>query len=186
MSVINTNAKEIHFKILYYGPRESGKKSSLLYIKDNIKEDKRNFFIIPFKKEVYSLVLSIGWIFGFQTFFHIYNLNNESKKDNEQLFQGTDGILFVASSEIKARQNNITSFLEMEKLFKERGQDLFKAPLVLQYNKSDLTNRIPLKVLRKDLNKYNNKDFESSVLKEEFVLEPLKYLCKLVLTQLNG
>ena len=186
MSIINTNAKEIHCKILYYGPKDSGKKSSLLYIKSNLQEEIREFFILPFKKEIYSLVLSIGKVFSFQTFFHIYNLNNESKKENEKLFRGVDGIVFVASSDPKDRQSNKDSLLEMEDFFKEKNQNLFKTPLVLQYNKTDIVDPMPLKDLRRDLNKYNSKDFESSVLNGEFIVEPLKYLCKLVLNDLKG
>ena len=185
MSLINTNAKEIHCKILYYGPEQSGKKSSLLYIKDHFIEEKREFFVLPLKKEIYSLVLSIGKIFSFQTFIHIYNLNNESKESNRTLFRGTDGIVFVASSDPKDQKKNIKSFAEMEGFCEEKGKSPFKLPLTLQYNKKDLKNSIPVKNLRMDLNKYNSKDFESSVLKGNLVLEPLKYLCKLVLNNLK-
>ncbi len=186
MSIINTNAKEIHCKIIYYGPEQSGKKSSLLYIKDHFKKEKREFFVLPFKKHIYSLVLSIGKIFSFQTFIHIYNLNNESREDNQILFRGVDGIVFVASSDPKDKQKNIDSFMEMESFCKEEDKDLFKRPLVLQYNKKDLQNSLSVKSLRIDLNKYNNKDFESSVLKGHFILEPLKYLSKLVLNNLKS
>lgn len=185
MSIINTNAKEIHCKILYYGPEQSGKKSSLLYVRDHFKEEKRSFFVLSFKKEVYSLVLSLGKIFSFKTFIHIYNLNNESEESNKTLLRGVDGIVFVASSDSKDRKKNIKSFLQLENFYKERDEDLFKFPLVLQYNKKDLENSIPIRELRMDLNKYNNKDFESSVLQGKLVLEPLKYLCKLVLNNLK-
>lgn len=185
MSIINTNAKEIHCKILYYGPEKSGKKSTLLYIKDHFKEEKMGFFVLPFKQEMYSLVLSLGKIFSFQTFVHIYNLNNGSKEDNRTLLRGVDGVVFVASSDSKDRQKNIKSFSEMESFYEERNESFFETPLVLQYNKMDLKNTIAVKNLRIDLNKYNSKDFESSVLQGKFVLEPLKHLCKLVLNNLK-
>ena len=185
MSIINTNAKEIHCKILYYGPENSGKKSSLLYIKNHFKESKSEFLILPFKKKLYSLVLSIGKIFNFQTFFHIYNLNNNSPEENKILLNGTDGILFVASSDPKDKQKNINSLTELEKCLKEKNQSPFHLPIVLQYNKKDLENSRPIKQLRMELNKYNSKDFESSALNGEFVLEPLKQLCKLVLNNIK-
>jgi len=185
MSFINTNAKEIHCKILYCGPEQSGKKSSLLYIRDQFEEKQKMFFTLPFKKEICCLILAIGEIFSFRTYFHIYNLNHESVKDNKNLLKGVDGVVFVASSDPKDRQSNIHSFVEMEEFLKERGEDLFKMPLVLQYNKRDIKNPSPVKELRMDLNKYNNKDFESSVLTGQFVLEPLKYLCKLTLNKVH-
>ena len=185
MSILNVNAKEIHCKILYCGPDGAGKKSSLLYIKDQYKEDQRDFFILPFKKEVYGLTLSIGKIFGFQTFFHVYNLSNESAKDNKNLLRGADGAVFVANSDPNEEQNNRDSFSEMSLALKEARKDIFKWPLVLQYNKRDIKNPQPIKEMRVALNKYNSRDFKSSVLKRQFVLEPLKYVCKLTLSRLK-
>ena len=185
MSIINTNAKEIHCKILYYGPEGAGKKSSLLYIKKNFNKNNLSFIKLPLEKEIYALILSIGDVFSFKTYFHIYNINNESKKENKKLLRGVDGIVFVASSKIEDRQKNQESFLEMEELLKNEGKNLFYFPLVLQYNKSDLPALQPLKQLKIDLNKYNNKDFKSSSLTGDFILEPLKYLCKLSLSQLK-
>ena len=185
MSIVNTNSKEIHCKIIYYGPEGSGKKSSLLYIKNNFKKENLSFIELDFKKTLYALVLSIKDIFSFKTYFHIYNLNNESKKDNEKLLRGVDGIVFVASSKNEDRQKNLDSFLEMEEILKKQGKNLFHFPLVLQYNKSDLSGLQSLKQLKLDLNKYNNKDFKSSSLTGSFVLEPLKHLCKLSIKHLK-
>ena len=185
MPIININSKEIHCKILYYGPEGSGKKSSLLYIKEKFNKNNLDFIQLPFQKEMYALILSIGEIFSFKTFFHIYNITNESKKKNEVLLRGVDGVVFVASSKAKDRQKNEQSFLEMEELLSYQGKNLLNFPLVLQYNKSDLSNLQPLKQLKKDLNKYNNKDFKSSCLTGAFILEPLKHLCKISLSQLK-
>ena len=186
MSIININAKEIHCKILYYGPTQSGKKSSLLYIKENLNREKRDFFSLSLEEKLYALILNIGNFVGFQTFFHIYNLNNHTKLSREKCLEGVDGLIFVASQELKARGANKKSILEIENFFKEKDQTLFNFPLVLQYNKSDLKERISLKTLKEDLNKYNNEDFQSSVLKGEKVFEPLKYLCKLILNDLKS
>ena len=82
----------------------------------------------------------------------------------------------------KDRQSNKTALLALDDIFQKAKQSPFTIPMVIQYNKSDVSNPIPLKELRKDINKYNNKDFQSSVLKGEKVLEPLKYLCKLILS----
>ena len=186
MSIINTNAKEIHCKILYCGPAESGKKSSILYIKEKLNQEKIDFFSLPVEEEIYCLVLNIGKFVGFQTFFHIYNLNNNTKLSREKSLEGLDGLVFVASRDIQARQDNKTSLMEIEAFFKEKDKTLFNTPLVLQYNKSDLKEQISLRNLKEDLNKYNNEDFQSSVLKGEQVLEPLKYLCKLILNNLKS
>ena len=185
MSIINTNSREIHCKILYCGPKGSGKKTSILYIKNKFNKNKSSFIKLPLKQEIYALILSLEEIFSFKAYFHIYNLNNESKKENEILLRGVDGVVFVASSKNEDRQKNLDSFLEMEETLTRQGKDLFHFPLVLQYNKSDHPHLQPLKQLKMDLNKYNNKDFKSSCLMGSFILEPLKHLCKLSLSQLK-
>lgn len=185
MSIINTNAKEIHCKLIYYGPEHSGKKSAVGYIKDQLEKEKRDFWILPFKKEVHCLVLSVGKILGFHVFFHIYTLSNESQKDNKNLLKGVDGVLFMASADSQDKEKNIQSFKEMEQFLEEEGVNLFHFPLVLQYNKVDIDNPLPVKDLRLDLNKYNSRDFESSVSKGQRVFEPLKHLCKLTLQDLR-
>ena len=187
MPFIETNAKEIHCKLVYCGSDQMGKKSSILHIKDRFKADKKELLSLPFKKEVLMLVLSAGKLFDFEVFFHIYNLNNESKENNKVLLRGADGIVFIAGSAAKDRPKNIQSFQEIEDFFEGvPGKGLVKFPLVFQYNKRDLENPIPIRHLRIDLNKYNNKDFESSVLRGQMILEPLKHVCKLILNHLKS
>ena len=185
MSVISIEAGEMHCKILYCGPERSGKKSSLLQIKDRMEPSAVSFFTLPFKKKILCLSLSAGKVWGLSAFFHICNLSNESREDNKKLLTGTDGIVFTASSAIQDRGKNKDAFAEMESLLKETGKNPFKIPLVLQYNKKDPANSLSLLELRRDLNKYNSRDFSGSVLKGEAVIEPLKHVCKLALNRVK-
>ena len=186
MPFIETNAKEIHCKLVYCGPDQTGKKSSILHIKNIFKEKKSELLSLPFKKEVLVLVLSAGKLFDFNVFFHICNLNNVSKESNQILLRGADGIIYMAGSAPEDREKNIQSLQEIEDFLKGRAKGLLKFPFVLQYDKRDLKNALPVKQLRIDLNKYNHKDFESSVPKGQMIIEPLKYVCKLVLSHLKS
>lgn len=185
MPLINTNSKEIHFKVLYCGAKGVGKKSTLFAIRSRCVPDKIDWIELNLAEPVYGLILNLGTIFKFQTFFHIYHLSHESKKDNKVLFTGSDGIIFIASLDPQDRQKNLDSLLNLENMMKEQGKDPFKTPFVLQYNKSDLKDTQSLKQMRLDFNKYNSKDFESSCLKKTGILEPLKHLCKLTLLQIK-
>ena len=181
MAVLNSNAKELHIKVLYCGAEGVGKKSSLHSIQSFCESEKKKWIHFPFEKPLYGLVIHLGLILKFQTYFHVYHLNNQSKKDNEVLSRGTDGFLFLASLDPQDKNKNQEAFLEMEELALKQGRDLFKTPLVLQYNKSDLKEKTSLNQMRLDLNKYNSKDFTSSSLKAQSMLTPLKHLLKLCL-----
>ena len=185
MSLINTTAKEMHFKILYCGAPSSGKKSSILKLKELLNDTMISFFTLPFKKKLLCLTLRAGTIWDMSAFFHIYNLSNESLEDDKKLFNGTDGLVFIASSEPQDRQKNKESWLAMESLFDSAGKNPFKTPLVLQYNKNDLAKTLPILELRRDLNKYNSKDFPSSAVTGENIIQPFSYVCKLILNQLK-
>jgi len=186
MSTINNNAKEIHCKIVYYGPEGSGKSSSLKFIKQHSMESKVDSFLIPLNPPIESLVVSVGSILGFKTFFHIYAVPNLSLEEKTYLLRGVDGIVFVANSQKSAVTHNQESLDELHQILQEQKKDIFKIPLVFQYHKRDILDSLPVAILRAQLNKYNCKDFESSIKTKKHLLEPLKYLFKSVLTVLKS
>ena len=186
MPIINNNAKEIHCKIVYYGSSGSGKTSCINFIKKNSEKKKISSFSIPLEPPLEVLVISIGEILGLKTFFHIYVIPDLSLEEKKYLLQGVDGIVFVANSELTAAEKNEQSLNELHKILQTQEVDIFKIPLVFQYNKRDLSETIPIEILRAKLNKYNCKDFESSVTNEQKIMQPLKYLFKAVLTILKS
>jgi len=181
MAVLNTNAKELHIKILYCGAEGAGKKSSLNAIRSFCISQNSKWLRFPFEKPLYGLVINVGMVLKLQTYFHIYHLNHQSKKDNEVLSRGADGFLFIASLDPKDSNKNQIAFDEMEELILKQGKDLLKVPLVLQYHKKDLQRKTSVNQMRLDFNKYNSKDFESDLSSGLSVLKPLKHLLKLSL-----
>lgn len=184
MSIINTSAKELHCKILYCGPKGAGKSSSLKYIQKHSHQKQVDSFTLDLKDPLYAVILNMGELFSFNTFIHAYSINTQDLLIKEILLKQIDGILFVANSDPKAKLDNIKTLNSLEHIFLKQNstRDLFKFPLVFQYNKCDLKAPLSITNLRADLNKYNCKDFASSVVKSHNVLEPLKHLCKLILS----
>ena len=87
------------------------------------------------------LVLNIGEFVGFQTFFHIYNLNPQTKLSREKSLEGVDGLVFVANRDTRAGLDNKKALQELEGFLKKKERVLFHFPMVLQYNKSDLKEK---------------------------------------------
>jgi len=67
----------------------------------------------------------------------------------------------------------------------EQGYSLSEIPYVVQYNKRDLTNIVPVSELKKVLNANGVPDFEAVASDGLGVFETLKAIVKLVLIELK-
>jgi signal recognition particle receptor subunit beta len=80
---------------------------------------------------------------------------------------------------------NVESLENLRENLAEQGYDLDKLPFVIQYNKRDLPNVLPVDELRTQLNLTNVPDFEACAASGEGVFETLKAAAKLILTDLK-
>ena len=58
----------------------------------------------------------------------------------QHLFQGADGVAFIADSQVQEVRANQASFKDLRRNLKENGIDPGVMPIVIQYNKRDLPN----------------------------------------------
>ena len=192
MSLFNYNSKEIHCKIIYYGPAEAGKTSNIKWICRNTQDQKWDVFSIPLKTKPSSffdfLPLDIGIIRGFKTRFHLYTIPGNQLFETSQklLLKGLDGVVFVADSQKEKMPANKESMNKLKRHLTEEGLSLEKIPMVIQYNKRDLNNIHSITQMRTALNHHNHPDFPGCAEKGQTVFEPLKTLLKMVLTVLKG
>ena len=192
MSLFNYNSKEIHCKIIYYGPVSSGKTSNIKWIYRNTQDQKHDVFSIPLRTRPSAyfdfLPLDIGVIRGFKTRFHLYTIPGDQLFETSQklLLKGLDGLVFVADSQKDKMTENKNSLSKLKIFLNDEGVSLEKIPMVIQYNKRDLDNIHSVAEMRTALNHYNHPDFSSCAEKGQKVFEPLKTLLKMVLTVLKG
>ena len=191
MAFINFNKKEIQAKIVYYGPGRGGKTTNLEFIhrehKDRIKTemitvktkgDRTLFFDF--------LPLNVGNIHGYSLKFQLYTvpgqvMYNETRK---LVLRGVDGIVFVADSLAMREEKNTTSLKNLQENLSAYNKNIFKIPLVMQFNKRDLEEQgipiIPVETLQKNLNsKLNVPCLEASAANGVNVLETLKTIVSL-------
>ncbi len=193
MSFINYNAKEIHCKIVYYGPSLGGKTTNIQWVyQKTMSKEKSELFTLPTAVERTMffdfLPLNIGDIRGFQTRFHLYTVPGQVVYDASRklILKGLDGVVFVADSQAERMEENIESMNNLKKNLEQQGYDINEIPLVIQYNKRDLPNALPLNELRSTLNRYNAPDFEATANNGDGVFEALKTVSKSIITVLKG
>ena len=193
MSFIHQNAKEIHCKVVYYGPSLGGKTTNLQWVYNKmVGQDKSNLYTLPTDVErtlfFDFLPLSIGEIRGFKIRFHLYTVPGQVVYDASRklILKGLDGIVFVADSQRERMEENLESLSNLEKNLTQQGYNLKEIPMAIQYNKRDLPNACSLAELRSALNRFNSPDFEGTASEGVGVFEPLKYVSKTIVTMLKG
>ncbi len=192
MSFINYSSREINCKIVYYGPGLCGKTTNLQVIYRKTRPEAKGKMITLATETERTLFfdflpLALGDIKGFKTRFHLYTVPGQIFYDASRklILKGVDGIVFVADSQIERMDANIESFDNMKTNLKEHGYDLKNIPYVIQYNKRDLPNVVPVSELKRVLNVDGVLDFEAVATKGIGVFETLKAIVKLVLIELK-
>tara|TARA_B100000749_G_scaffold280455_1_gene276650 strand:- start:87474 stop:88067 length:594 start_codon:yes stop_codon:yes gene_type:complete len=193
MSFINYNAKEIHCKIVYYGPSLGGKTTNMQWVYHKTQDDEKNeMFTLPTDVErtlfFDFLPIEIGDIRGFKTRFHLYTVPGQVVYDASRklIMKGVDGVIFVADSQKERMEENLQSLQNLEKNLEQQGYDIDEIPLVFQYNKRDLPTALPISELRTALNRWNNPDFEGVASEGSGVFDSLKTVSKSIITVLKG
>jgi mutual gliding-motility protein MglA len=193
MSFINHNAKEIHCKIVYYGPSLGGKTTNVQWVYQKTADDQKSK-LVALNTDVDRtlffdfLPLNIGDIRGYKTRFHLYTVPGQVVYDASRrlILKGLDGVIFVADSQIERMEENIQALKNLEKNLQLQGYDIKEIPLVMQYNKRDLANASSLGDLRSQLNFHNSPEFEARASEGHGVMESLKTVSKSIINVLKG
>jgi signal recognition particle receptor subunit beta len=163
MAVINMKKKEIQVKIVYYGPGRSGKTTNLLYIysKFNSQIQSKLVSIDTFgDRTVFFdfMPFNLGKLSGFDIKVQLYTVPGQPKYDATRrvVLNGVDGLVFVADMEKSQRKENIASLKNLHQNLLKYNKNIFRIPLVFQYNKADLKTQnipvMPVEMLSRELN----------------------------------
>ncbi len=192
MSFINYSSKEINCKIVYYGPGLGGKTTNLVYIYKKTNPDSKGKMISLATETERTLFfdflpLSLGYIRGFKVRFHLYTVPGQVFYDASRklILRGVDGVCFVGDSQVERMEANIESVENLKKNLAEQGFDLDRLPYVMQYNKRDLPNIVPLEELNRVLNPRNVPAFEAVATVGRGVFDTLKEVAKQVILELK-
>ncbi|RME03068.1 MAG: GTPase, partial [Planctomycetota bacterium] len=192
MVQINFALKEVNCKIVYYGPGMSGKTTNLEVIHKKAPSSKTGELTSIATEGDRTLFfdfmpLDLGKVAGMNTKFQLYTVPGQVyyNATRKLVLQGVDGIVFVADSQEGKMAENIESFQNLEQNLREHGMDLRTIPLVIQYNKRDLPNVMPIELMQEKINIYNVPYVEASAITGQGVFPTLKKLSALVLESLN-
>ncbi|WP_306590790.1 PAS domain S-box protein [Geothrix sp. 21YS21S-4] len=168
MVQFNTRANEILLKLVYYGPGLSGKTTNLKSLHAmcaeahrgemfsvNTQEDRTLFFDL--------LPINLGYIYGNAIHLQIYTVPGQVQYDASRrvVLGGADGVVFVADSSETKMQDNVDSLSNLYHNLNANRLNIKQIPFVIQYNKRDLSDAMPVGVMNRRLNFRSVPYFES-------------------------
>jgi signal recognition particle receptor subunit beta len=187
---VNWATNEVVFRIVYYGPSLSGKTTNLKYIYSELDPSLRGTLVTLQTKEERTLFfdflqLQFGEIGGKKPRFHLYTVPGQVYYAYSRgiILNGVDGIVFVADSQRRRLHENLDSLLDLEERLIEQGRSIEEIPFVLQYNKRDLPDLLPVAELEAKLNYYRRPSFEAVATRGEGVLNTLRAILHLVIEE---
>lgn len=178
MVQFNFAERTIKAKVVYYGPAQSGKTTSLEQIHRltdpgganrlislNTAQDRTLFFdLLPF---------SLGAVAGYDFKIQLYTVPGQVQYNATRrvVLAGADAVVFVADSRRSALKENQAAFENMKVNLLANRLVPEKVPLVLQYNKQDLPDPLPKAELDKVLNPWSRAAFPTVAAEGKGVME---------------
>lgn len=191
MALINVATREIHCKIVYYGTGFSGKTTNLVWIHRQAPTTAKGELLTLATETERTLFfdflpLDLGSVQGFKVRFHLYTVPGQPlyERTRVAVLTGVDGIVFVVDSQKSRFRENVLSLQEMERIVKAQGRELGDIPLVLQYNKRDLPDAVPVPILNSRLNPRKVPYLEAEAHKGVGVFSCLRTVSKAVIQKL--
>lgn len=189
---INRKRGEINLKIVYYGPPLSGKTTNLQILHERTpREHRSNLMSVNTEGDrtlfFDFLQLEMGKVMGMTPKFKLYTVPGQSyyKASRRLVLQGVDGVVFVADSAPRRLVANMISWRSLEEHLTSYGINIHDFPMVVQANKRDVPDPIPLSFLTGRLGAKNMPVVESVAMTGQGVTATLKLMVQAILLRNN-
>ncbi|MBV9463322.1 MAG: GTPase domain-containing protein [Verrucomicrobiae bacterium] len=187
---LNHATKQIQIKLVYCGAARSGKTANLEYLHghadqaagdtlESIKDSQDRTLLFDFAP------FDLPKVNGYDVHCQIFTLpgNMRMETPGDLAFSGLDGLVLVVDSGWEQLESNLQYLEDLQASLFAHGLRLASLPHVLQYNKRDLENPIPLPHLNYLFNREGASAFEACAIDGEGVFEALNGLARLVLNR---
>jgi hypothetical protein len=145
---VDFSERQLTLKLVYYGPPLSGKTSNLRALHDKVDKLNRGRLMTLDTRDDRTLFFDLLPIFirtsGFSFRIKVYTVPGQPVHEatRKVVLAGADGVVFVADSSPDQHQANRASWHNLVANLANFALD--KIPVVVQYNKRDLPNAVPL------------------------------------------
>jgi signal recognition particle receptor subunit beta len=187
MASVNALGRQLVFKIVYYGPGLSGKTSTLQHIHATARPEHRGKMVslaTPVDRTLYFdfLPVRVPNVRGMGVKLQLFTVPGQVyyNATRKLVLTGADGLVFVADSQAGRVDANLEALENLRDNLREHARSLDDFPHVLQHNKRDLNDVLPIKELDQMLNEHGAPSFGTSATKGDGVYESLDAITRLV------
>src|SRR6202007_1630825 len=159
MVLFNYSTKELTAKVVYYGPGLCGKTTNLQWIheKTPIKNKGKMLSLATEGDRTLffdSLPIDLGTIRGMKTRIQLYTVPGQVfyNATRRMVLKGADCVVFVADSQEPMLDANLGALSNLRENLEANEIDPDQISTVIQYNKRDLPNALPIEELNGKLN----------------------------------
>jgi signal recognition particle receptor subunit beta len=188
MASLNTVARELVLKIVYYGPGLGGKTSSLQALHDASPPERRGKLVslaTPVDRTLYFdfLPLRLPPLRGLAVRLQLFTVPGQVyfNATRRLVLSGADGVVFVADAQPDRLDANLESLENLRENLAEHGRDLASLPHAFAFNKRDLPDVLSNEELDKALNLHRAPWFGTVATRGEGVQQTLDEMTRLVL-----
>jgi mutual gliding-motility protein MglA len=148
MALVDFTERQVTLKLVYYGPPLSGKTSNLRALHAKVDQLNRGRLMTLDTRDDRTLFFDLLPIFfrtsSFSFRIKVYTVPGQPLHEATRkiVLAGADGVVFVADSSPDQRQANRASWQNLVANLTTLA--LEKIPIVVQYNKRDLPEAVPL------------------------------------------
>ncbi len=181
---------EVNARIVYWGIEGAGKRTNLRVIHAKLRPDHRGELReLPTRLDPsvhYAMLpIELGEVSGVRTRIQVLTApaGPEQAPTRKQLLDRVDGIVFVADARRERLSENLASFDELRAALAAYGRSPEQVPLVIQYNKRDLSDSYALEELHRKLALRGVAAFEAVARDGSAVLQTLTTISKRVIRQ---
>lgn len=192
MALVNDAKKEIHAKIVYYGPAKAGKTTNLEFIYNKLKPEYRGkfkFLNTPGGRMVFFDFMrpELAGIKDYSLHFHIYTVPGDVADDAiwKNVLKGVDGIVFVADMDPARMLENRRSLDDLRAQLAVHNTKLEELPCIFQLNKKDLAGDMTPEDMKNLLESGDSLLLSAAARSAEGVLPTLSEMVKLILQKLR-
>jgi signal recognition particle receptor subunit beta len=184
----DSRAVEVNARIVYWGVEGAGKRTNLRLIYAKLRPDHRGELReLPTRLDptvTYTMLpIELGEVGGVRTRIQVVAApsGREQVPTRKQLLDRVDGVVFVADARREKLGENLASFEELRTALAAYGRTPERVPLVIQYNKRDLSDPFALEELHRKLGLRGVAAFEAVAKDGNAVLQTLTTISKRVI-----
>src|SRR5688572_1735895 len=160
MPVVNQLARELVFKVVYYGPGLGGKTTSLHHIHATSRPEHRGKMLslaTPVDRTLYFdfLPIRVPNVRGMSVRLQLFTVPGQVHYNatRKLVLTGADGVVIVFDSQSARLDANLETLDNLHENLSAHGRKLKEVPHVIEYNKRDLQDILPIDELERQLNR---------------------------------